>query len=83
LIDAASLFRGHTGDIDNTAHAFNKSEAIISNSQLNAFRKQRYARSQGELGRAVFTPTVSLASSANMALRVIFHQSYVGTSRVG
>ena len=45
--------------------------------------EQRYARSQGDLGRAVFTPTVSLASSTNMALRVIFHQSYVGTSRVG
>jgi len=75
MIDAASLFRGHTGDIDTNAQVFNKSEAIISNSQLNAFRKRRYAGWQGELGRPIYMQTASLASIANMALRVIFRLS--------
>ena len=68
-VDAADLFHGHIGGIDVIAHALVKAEAIINDGQLDAFRAQRYAGWQSELGQAIHAPSASLASIADMAIK--------------
>jgi xylose isomerase len=68
-IDAVDLFHGHIGGIDVIAHALVKAEAIINDGQLDAFRSQRYAEWQGDLGKSIHAPTASLASIADLAIQ--------------
>ena len=68
-IDAADLFHGHIGGIDCIARALLRAEAIIADGQLDAFRKQRYAGWQGELGKAVHAPGATLVSIAEHAIQ--------------
>ena len=68
-VDAADLFHGHIGGIDVIAHALVKAEAIINDGQLDAFRAQRYAGWQSELGQVIHAPSASLASIADMAIK--------------
>jgi xylose isomerase len=68
-IDAVDLFHGHIGAIDAIAHALLRAAAIIEDGRLEAFRKQRYAGWQGELGRSIHAPGTSLASVADLAVQ--------------
>ena len=68
-IDAVDLFHGHIGGIDVIAHALVKAEAIINDGQLDAFRSERYAGWQGDLGKSIHAPTASLASIADLAIQ--------------
>jgi xylose isomerase len=68
-IDAADLFHGHIGGVDTIARAFLRAAAIIEDGQLEAFRAERYAGWQGELGRSFHAPDASLASIAEHAIR--------------
>ena len=67
-IDAADLFHGHIGGIDTIAHALIKAEAIIADGRVDAFRRDRYAGWQGELGKSIHAPGASLAQVADLAL---------------
>jgi len=67
-IDAADLFHGHIGGIDTIAHALIKAEAIIADGQVDAFRKQRYAGWDGDLGQSIHAPETTLASVADIAV---------------
>ncbi|KGB54488.1 Xylose isomerase [Sphingopyxis sp. LC81] len=66
-IDAADLFHGHVGGIDTIAHALLKAAAIIEDGRLDAFRAERYAGWNGELGQAIRSEGASLASIADLA----------------
>lgn len=67
-IDAADLFHGHIGGIDTIAHALVKAAALIEDGKLDAFRTERYAGWQGELGRAIHADGASLAGIADIAV---------------
>ena len=58
-IDAADLFHGHIGGIDTVAHGLVKAAAIIEDGKLDAFRAERYAGWQGELGQSIGTSSLS------------------------
>ena len=66
-IDAADLFHGHIGGIDTVARGLIHAAAIIEQGQLDAFRQERYAGWQGELGTAIHAPDATLASIADLA----------------
>jgi len=66
-IDAADLFHGHIGGIDTVARGLINAAAIIEQGQLDAFRQERYAGWQGELGTAIHAPDATLASIADLA----------------
>lgn len=67
-IDAVDLFHGHIGGIDTIAHALVKAAALIEDGKLDAFRAERYAGWQGELGRAIHADGASLAGIADIAV---------------
>jgi xylose isomerase len=67
-IDAADLFHGHIGGIDTIARALLKAESIITDGQLDAFRKQRYAGWDSELGKTIRAPGTTLASVADLVV---------------
>ncbi|KUR79383.1 xylose isomerase [Novosphingobium sp. FSW06-99] len=64
--DAADLFHGHIGGVDVVAHALLRAEAIIKDGQLDAFRSQRYAGWQADLGQKIRTS--DLAAIADLAV---------------
>jgi xylose isomerase len=68
-IDAADLFHGHIGGIDTIAGAFLRAAAIIEDGRLDAFRQERYAGWQGELGKAFRGEGATLASIAEHAIQ--------------
>ena len=68
-IDAADLFHGHIGGVDTIARALLRAAAIIEDGRLDAFRAERYAGWQGELGRKVHAPGTTLADVADHAIR--------------
>ena len=68
-IDAVDLFHGHIGGIDAIAHALLRAAAIIENGRLDAFRKERYAGWEGEMGRIIHLPDTSLANIADLAVQ--------------
>ena len=68
-IDAADLFHGHIGGIDTVARALLRAEAIINDGQLEAFRKERYAGWQGELGLAIHASDATLVTVADHAIQ--------------
>jgi len=67
-VDAIDLFHGHIGGIDVIAHALIRAEKIVNDGQLDAFRQQRYSGWQGDLGKAIHSPSSSLASIADLAI---------------
>ena len=67
-IDAADLFHGHIGGIDTIARALLKAAALIEDGQLDAFRAERYAGWQGELGKAIHATDATLAGIADHAV---------------
>lgn len=67
-IDAADLFHGHIGGIDTIARALLNAAAIIEDGSLEAFRKDRYAGWESELGQSFHTPDATLATVAEHAV---------------
>lgn len=67
-IDAADLFHGHIGGIDTIAHALIKAAAVIEDGKLDAFRSQRYAGWQGNLGQQIHAESATLAEIADLAV---------------
>ena len=65
-VDAEDLFHGHIGGVDVIAKALLRAEALIVDGKLDAFRAERYAGWQGELGQAI--KGASLAEIADMAV---------------
>ena len=68
-IDAADLFHGHIGGVDTIACALLRAAAIIEDGQLEAFRAERYAGWQGELGRMIHAEGTTLAQIADRAVQ--------------
>lgn len=60
-IDRDDLFRAHIGGVDTLARALIVAEAIIEHGELDAFRRDRYAAWDGELGKALLAGEHSLA----------------------
>jgi xylose isomerase len=67
-VDAADLFHGHIGGIDVVAKSLLNAEAIIEDGRIDAFKKQRYAGWDGELGQMVHRGETSLADIADLAI---------------
>ena len=68
-IDAVDLFHGHIGGIDTVARALLRAAAIIEDGKLDAFRAERYAGWNGEMGRLIHAPDTSLATVAELAIQ--------------
>lgn len=67
-IDAADLFHGHIGGVDVIAKGLLRAAAIIEDGQLEAFRAERYAGWQGELGQLIHAEGTTLAAIADRAV---------------
>ena len=67
-VDAIDLFHGHIGGIDTVAHALVKAAAIIEDGRVDAFRAERYAGWQGELGQHIRSSEGTLGSIADLAV---------------
>ncbi|OYZ97817.1 MAG: xylose isomerase [Novosphingobium sp. 17-62-8] len=65
-IDAADLFHGHIGGVDVIAKALIRAEAIINDGRIDAFRAERYAGWNGDLGQTIAKS--SLAEIADLAV---------------
>jgi xylose isomerase len=65
-VDAADLFHGHIGSVDVIAKALLRAEAIIADGRIDAFRAERYAGWNGELGATIRQS--SLAEIADLAV---------------
>ena len=65
-VDAADLFHGHIGGVDVIAKALLRAEAVIADGRIDAFRAERYAGWNGELGQAI--KGASLAEIADLAV---------------
>lgn len=65
-VDAADLFHGHIGGVDVIAKALLRAEAIIADGRIDAFRAERYAGWNGELGATIRQS--SLAEIADLAV---------------
>ncbi|MDP3549028.1 MAG: xylose isomerase, partial [Novosphingobium sp.] len=62
----ADLFHGHIGGVDVIAKALIRAEAIINDGRIDAFRAERYAGWNGDLGQTIAKS--SLAEIADLAV---------------
>lgn len=67
-VDAADLFYGHIGAIDNLALAVERAAKLIQRDLLEQFRRERYAGWNTPFGRAILEGEHSLGSLADDAL---------------
>lgn len=67
-IDAADLFIGHIGGMDTIAKGLLNAAQLIEEGRLDAFRAERYAGWQGDLGRMIHADGTSLADVAQHAI---------------
>ncbi|NLR39724.1 xylose isomerase [Novosphingobium sp. ERW19] len=65
-VDAVDLFHGHIGGVDVIAKALLRAEAIIADGRIDAFRAERYAGWNSELGTTIRQS--SLAEIADLAV---------------
>jgi xylose isomerase len=68
-IDAADLFHGHIGGIDTIARGLLNAASIMEDGKLEAFRSERYADWDGELGRMIHGEGTTLANVADHAVQ--------------
>jgi xylose isomerase len=66
-VDAVDLFHGHVGAVDVVAAALLNVERIVADGRLDAFRKERYAGWDGELGQMIHAKGTSLTDIADLA----------------
>ncbi|RIV81079.1 xylose isomerase [Aurantiacibacter xanthus] len=67
-VDAEDLLHGHIGGVDVIAAGLLAAERIIEDGRIDAFRKERYAGWDGDLGRKVHAEGTSLADIADLAV---------------
>ncbi|WDF75061.1 xylose isomerase [Novosphingobium sp. KACC 22771] len=65
-VDAADLLHGHVGGVDVIAKSLLRAEAIIKDGRLDAFRDERYAGWNGDLGQTI--KGADLAGIADLAV---------------
>lgn len=68
-VDAEDLFHGHVGAIDLIARALLNAEKLIADGRLDAFKQQRYAGWDGELGQLIHAQGTGLADIADAAIQ--------------
>jgi xylose isomerase len=68
-VDAADLFHGHIGAIDTLALALERAAKMIEDDRLAAFKAQRYAGWDGELGRRILDGGFTLQGLAEEAAK--------------
>jgi xylose isomerase len=66
-LDRTDLFHGHIGGIDALAQGLLVAEALLSEGVLEAFRDQRYAGWDGNLGRRITDSGTDLRTLADLA----------------
>jgi xylose isomerase len=66
-LDRTDLFHGHIGGIDALAQGLLVAEALLSEGVLEAFRDQRYAGWDGDLGRRITDSGTDLRTLADLA----------------
>ena len=67
-VDAEDLFHGHIGGVDVVAAALLNAEKLIEDGRLDAFKKERYAGWDGELGQLIHRKGTSLSDIADLAI---------------
>ncbi|MGR6330385.1 xylose isomerase [Sphingomonas sp. XXL09] len=67
-IDAVDLFHGHIGGIDTVARSLLNAAAIIEDGRIDAFKRDRYAGWDEELGRMIHADDTGLADIADLAV---------------
>lgn len=67
-VDADDLLYGHIGGVDVVAAALLNAERIIADGRIDAFKKQRYAGWDGELGQLIHRDGTSLSDIADHAI---------------
>ncbi len=67
-IDAEDLFIGHIGGMDTIAKGLLNAAQLLKEGRLEAFRAERYAGWQGDLGRMIHADGTSLADVAQHAI---------------
>ena len=66
--EPVDLFHGHVGAIDVVARGLLRAAAIIEDGRIDAFRSERYAGYDSELGHALTGSSATLASAADLAV---------------
>lgn len=67
-VDAIDLFHGHIGGVDTVAKSLLNAAAIIEDGRIDAFKRERYAGWEGELGQRILAQGTSLADVADLAI---------------
>lgn len=67
-VDAEDLLHGHIGGVDVVAAALLNAERIIADGRIDAFKAQRYAGWDGELGQMIHRAGTSLSDIADHAI---------------
>ena len=67
-VDAEDLLHGHIGGVDVVAAALLNAERIIADGRIDAFKAQRYAGWDGELGQMIHRDGTSLSDIADHAI---------------
>ena len=67
-VDAEDLLHGHIGGVDVLAAALINAERIIEDGRIDAFRAERYAGWDGELGQQILRDGTGLADIADLAV---------------
>ena len=67
-VDAEDLLHGHIGGVDVVAAALLNAERIIADGRIDAFKAQRYAGWDGELGQLIHRDGTSLSDIADHAI---------------
>ncbi|NCP18980.1 MAG: xylose isomerase [Erythrobacter sp.] len=68
-IDPQDLMLGHIGGVDTIARGLLNAEKLLSDGKLEAFREERYAGWQDDLGQMIHAPDTSLADIADHAVK--------------
>ena len=67
-VDADDLLHGHIGGVDVVAAALLNAERIVADGRIDAFKKERYAGWDGDLGQMIHRDGTSLSDIADHAV---------------
>ena len=68
-VDAVDLVHAHVGGIDTLAQGLLIAARMIEDDRLGAFKAQRYAGWDGDLGQRIMTGKADLAAVADQAVK--------------